>query len=116
MLDRNIKFENLKEMIKNSAEKFGEEPAFLRDGKGLEDSKKVTYKECQKAYCDADSQSHAENHVHCLSIVFPRVLGSQYMKCCDYTGDSQVLYELKLSGKRNGSHGALVKRSKHNGV
>ena len=32
-------------MIKNSAEKFGEEPAFLRDGKGLEDSKKVTYKE-----------------------------------------------------------------------
>ena len=45
MLDRNIKFENLKEMIKNSAEKFGEEPAFLRDGKGLEDSKKVTYKE-----------------------------------------------------------------------
>ena len=45
MLDRNIKFENLKEMIKNSAEKFGEEPAFFRDGKGLEDSKKVTYKE-----------------------------------------------------------------------
>ena len=40
MLDRNIKFENLKEMIKNSAEKFGEEPAFLRDGKGLEDKKK----------------------------------------------------------------------------
>ncbi len=45
MLDRNIKFENLKEMIKNSAEKFGEESAFYRDGKGLEDSKKVTYKE-----------------------------------------------------------------------
>ena len=45
MLDRNIEFENLKEMIKNSAEKFGREPAFYKDGKGLEDSKKVTYKE-----------------------------------------------------------------------
>ena len=45
MLDRNIEFENLKEMIKNSAEKFGRVPAFYKDGKGLEDSKKVTYKE-----------------------------------------------------------------------
>lgn len=45
MLDRSIKFENLKEMMKNSEEKFGEEIAFYRDGKGLEDSKKVTYKE-----------------------------------------------------------------------
>ena len=45
MLDRSIKFENLKEMMKNSEEKFGEEVAFCRDGKGLEDSKKVTYKE-----------------------------------------------------------------------
>ena len=45
MLDRSIKFENLKEMMKNSEEKFGEEVAFYRDGKGLEDSKKVTYKE-----------------------------------------------------------------------
>ena len=45
MLDRSIKFENLKEMIKNSAEKFSSKPAFYRDGKDLEDSKKVTYKE-----------------------------------------------------------------------
>ena len=45
MLDRSIKFENLKEMMKNSEEKFGDEVAFYRDGKGLEDSKKVTYKE-----------------------------------------------------------------------
>ncbi len=45
MLDRSIKFENLKEMMKNSEEKFGEEVAFYRDGKGLDDSKKVTYKE-----------------------------------------------------------------------
>ena len=45
MLDRSVKFENLKEMMKNSEEKFGDEVAFYRDGKGLEDSKKVTYKE-----------------------------------------------------------------------
>ena len=45
MLDRSLKFENLKEMMKNSEEKFGDEVAFYRDGKGLEDSKKVTYKE-----------------------------------------------------------------------
>ena len=45
MLDRNIKFENLKEMMTISSEKFGEKTAFYRDGKGLEDSKKTTYKE-----------------------------------------------------------------------
>ena len=45
MLDRNIKFENLKEMMTISSEKFGEETAFYRDGKDLEDSKKTTYKE-----------------------------------------------------------------------
>ena len=45
MLDRSIKFENLKEMMKNSEEKFGDEVAFYRNGKGLDDSKKVTYKE-----------------------------------------------------------------------
>ena len=45
MLDRNIKFENLKEMMTISSEKFGKETAFYRDGKGLEDSKKTTYKE-----------------------------------------------------------------------
>ena len=45
MLDRTIRFENLKEMIKKSEEKFGERPAFYLGGKGLEDSKIVTYKE-----------------------------------------------------------------------
>ena len=45
MLDRTIKFEDLKEMMQKSVEKFGEKAAFYRDGKGLEDSKKVTYKE-----------------------------------------------------------------------
>ena len=45
MLDRTIKFENLKEMMKKSAEKFGERPAFYKEGKGLEDSKKITYNE-----------------------------------------------------------------------
>ena len=45
MLDRSMKFENLKEMMKIVSEKFGEETAFFRDGKGLEDSKKTTYRE-----------------------------------------------------------------------
>ena len=45
MLDREAKFENLKEMIQNSAEKFADETAFFRDGKGLEDATKITYKE-----------------------------------------------------------------------
>ncbi len=45
MLDRTTRFENLKEMMKKSEEKFGERPAFYLGGKGLEDSKIVTYKE-----------------------------------------------------------------------
>lgn len=45
MLDRSIKFENLKEMMKISEERFSERPAFYRDGKGLEDAKQLTYKE-----------------------------------------------------------------------
>lgn len=45
MLDRTIKFENLKEMIEKTVENFGERTAFYKDGKGLEDSKKISYKE-----------------------------------------------------------------------
>ena len=45
MLDRTIKFENLKEMMEKTVENFGERTAFYRDGKGLEDSKKISYKE-----------------------------------------------------------------------
>ena len=45
MLDRTIKFENLKEMMLKSKEKFEERPAFYLDGKGLNDAKIVTYNE-----------------------------------------------------------------------
>ena len=45
MLDRTIKFENLKEMMEKTVENFGERTAFYRDGKGLEDSRKISYKE-----------------------------------------------------------------------
>ena len=45
MLDRTIKFENLKEMMEKTVENFGERTAFYREGKGLEDSKKISYKE-----------------------------------------------------------------------
>ena len=45
MLDRSIKFENLKEMMEKTVENFGERTAFYRDGKGLEDSRKISYKE-----------------------------------------------------------------------
>ena len=45
MLDRTIKFENLKERMAKTVENFGERTAFYRDGKGLEDSKKISYKE-----------------------------------------------------------------------
>lgn len=45
MLDRTIKFENLKEMMLKSKEKFGERPAFYLDGKGLNDAKIVKYNE-----------------------------------------------------------------------
>ena len=45
MLDRTIKFENLKEMMEKTVENFGERTAFYMDGKGLEDSKKISYKE-----------------------------------------------------------------------
>ena len=44
MLDRTIKFENLKEMMEKTVENFGERTAFYRDGKGLEDSKKYHIK------------------------------------------------------------------------
>lgn len=45
MLDRTIKFENLKEMMEKTVENFGERTAFYMDGKGIEDSKKISYKE-----------------------------------------------------------------------
>ena len=45
MLDRNIKFENLKEMISNSHEKFGNRPAFYIEGDSLDNSKVITYNE-----------------------------------------------------------------------
>ena len=40
MLDREVKFENLKEMLQKSVEKFGDEAAFYLDGTNIEDSKK----------------------------------------------------------------------------
>ena len=45
MVDRTIKFNNLKEMIKISSEKFGSRPAFYLEGENLENSKIITYKE-----------------------------------------------------------------------
>ena len=45
MLDREIKFENLKEMLQKSVEKFGDEAAFYLNGTNIEDSKKITYKD-----------------------------------------------------------------------
>ena len=45
MLDRTIEFDNLKEMIQKIVGIFGDNPAFYKDGKGLEDAKKITYKE-----------------------------------------------------------------------
>ena len=45
MLDREVKFENLKEMLQKSAEKFGDEAAFYLDGTNIEDSKRITYKD-----------------------------------------------------------------------
>ena len=45
MLDRTIKFGNLKEMMLKSKEKFGERPVFYLDGKGLNDAEIVTYNE-----------------------------------------------------------------------
>ena len=45
MLDRNIKFNNLKEMISISHEKFGNRPAFYIEGDNLDNSRVVTYNE-----------------------------------------------------------------------
>ena len=52
MLDRNIKFENLKEMITISNEKFGNRPAFYIEGDRLENSTVITY---SKYYEDINS-------------------------------------------------------------
>lgn len=45
MLDRTIKFENLKEMLKIVNEKYGEKPAFYLQGDGLDSSKIITHNE-----------------------------------------------------------------------
>ena len=44
-LDSEMKFNNLKEMLKKSGEKYGDSPIFYLDGKSLEDSKIMTHKE-----------------------------------------------------------------------
>lgn len=48
MLDRTIKFENLKEMIAKSNEKFGERPAYYLGGEGIENSRIITYHDFYK--------------------------------------------------------------------
>ena len=45
MLDRKLKFDDLKEMMKKAEENFGKRTAFYVDGKGLEDAKIITYKD-----------------------------------------------------------------------
>ena len=45
MLDRTIKFKNLKEMITISNEKYGEKPAFYIDGQDISSARAITYKE-----------------------------------------------------------------------
>ena len=44
-LDSEMKFNNLKEMLEKSGEKYADKPAFYLEGKGLEDSKIITHKE-----------------------------------------------------------------------
>ena len=48
MVDRTRKFENLKEMIKQTEEKYGERPAYYAGGNSLETAKIITYKEFLK--------------------------------------------------------------------
>ena len=45
MLDRTICFNNLKEMIAISNEKYGEKPAFYVDGQDISSARIITYKE-----------------------------------------------------------------------
>lgn len=45
MLDRSIIFNNLKEMMSKSNEKFGNRPAYYVDGNGLENARIISYKE-----------------------------------------------------------------------
>lgn len=45
MLDRNVQFKNLKEMMEKSSEKFGERPAYYVEGESLENAKVITYRE-----------------------------------------------------------------------
>ena len=49
MLDRTIKFNNLKEMIHIIEEKYGDRPAFYINGNSIQDSEMITYK---KYYAD----------------------------------------------------------------
>ena len=44
-LDSEMKFNNLKEMLEKSGEKYADRPLFYLEGKGLEDSKIMTHKE-----------------------------------------------------------------------
>ena len=43
MLDRTTKYNNLKEMLNQTKEKFGEKTAFYLDGDKIENSRKVSY-------------------------------------------------------------------------
>ena len=45
MLDRTKKYSNLKEMLNQTKERFGEKTAFYLDGETIENSRKVTYNE-----------------------------------------------------------------------
>ena len=47
-LDSEMKFSNLKEMLKKSGEKYGDRPAFYLQGTSLEDSKIMTHSELRK--------------------------------------------------------------------
>ena len=52
MLDRTIKFKNLKEMIAGSSERYGERPAFYIGGQDVSSARTVTYKEFYKDIMD----------------------------------------------------------------
>jgi long-chain acyl-CoA synthetase len=48
MLDRTMKYENLKDMLKQTKEKYGERPAFYVDGDSLENARVITHNEFQE--------------------------------------------------------------------
>ena len=45
MLDRSIRFNNLKEMMSKSNEKFGNRPAYYVDGNSIENARIINYRE-----------------------------------------------------------------------